>query len=76
MPLEPAKGSAMIEVQEIQAAIEALPKGEYARLRQWFSQRDWKQWDKEIEAHSETGKLDFLLREAEMDKSSGHLQDL
>lgn len=26
----------MVRVQEIQAAIEALPEAEYARLREWF----------------------------------------
>ncbi len=31
----------MREVQEIQAAIEALPREEYLELRQWFAERDW-----------------------------------
>jgi len=26
---------------EIKAAIEALPEGEYVQLRQWFADRDW-----------------------------------
>ncbi len=54
----------MTKVQEIQAAIESLPREEYVRLRQWFSERDWEQWDKQIEADSEAGKLDFLINEA------------
>ncbi len=66
----------MVKVLEIQAAIEALPHRDYALLRQWFSKRDWKEWDKQIEAHSESGKLDFLLREAGADKAASHLRDL
>ena len=66
----------MVKVQEIQAAIEALPHTDYARLRRWFSQRDWKQWDKQIEADSEAGKLDFLLKEAAADKAAGRLREL
>ena len=37
---------------------------EYIRLRQWFSDKDWKKWDQQIEIDSESGKLDFLLKEA------------
>jgi len=47
-------------VEEIQVAIESLPYQEYVRLRQWFSERDWGKWDGQIEADSESGKLDFL----------------
>ena len=66
----------MTKVQEIQAAIESLPWEEYVRLRQWFSERDWEQWDKQIEADSETGKLDFLIKEAFDEKAKRHLKEL
>lgn len=54
----------MSDMNQIKAAIEALPEEEYAQLRQWFSERDWGKWDEQIEADSESGKLDFLIREA------------
>jgi len=66
----------MIKVQDIQMAIEALPPQEYVRLRQWFSERDWKQWDRQIKTDSASGRLDFLLKEAAADKAGGHLRDL
>lgn len=66
----------MTKVQEIQAAIESLPQEEYIRLRQWFSERDWERWDKQIEADSETGKLDFLVDEALDEKAKRRLKDL
>jgi hypothetical protein len=49
------------QLEEIQVAIESLPHEEYIRLRQWFSERDWEKWDRQIEADSESGKLDFLI---------------
>lgn len=66
----------MTKVEEIQAAIESLTREEYVRLRQWFSERDWERWDKQIEADSEAGKLDFLIEEAFDEKAKGHLKDL
>jgi hypothetical protein len=66
----------MIKVQEIQSAIESLPPADYARLRQWFSERDWERWDKQIEADSEAGKLDFLIKEALDEKAKGRLKEL
>ncbi len=54
----------MSRVSEIKAAIEALHEEEYAQLRQRFSERDWEKWDKQIEADSESGRLDFLIQEA------------
>ena len=50
-------------VEEIQVAIESLPYQEYIRLRQWFSERDWEKRDRQIEADSESGKLDFSIEE-------------
>ena len=66
----------MVKVQEIQAAIEALPEKEYARLREWFLERDWAEWDKQIERDSDAGKLDFLIQEAKEEKAKGQLKEL
>lgn len=54
----------MTKVLEIQAAIESLLPNEYVRLREWFLERDWAEWDKQIERDSDAGKLDFLIQEA------------
>ena len=63
-------------VEEIQVAIESLPYQEYVRLRQWLSERDWGKWDRQIEADSESGKLDFLIEEALNEKAQGILKEL
>lgn len=66
----------MSKVEEIQAAIEALSRDEYVRLREWFSEREWEEWDKQIEMDSESGKLDFLVKEALEEKTKGKLRNL
>ena len=66
----------MSGINAIKKAIDALPEDDYARLRQWFSEKDWRTWDREIEADSATGKLDFLVREAIDEKSKSKLRDL
>jgi len=66
----------MTKVEEIKAAIESLPEEEFIRIRQWFSERDWQEWDKQIAQDSESGKLDFLIKEAIDEKDKGKLKDL
>ena len=66
----------MSKINAIREAIEALSDEEYAQLRQWFSERDWKKWDQEIEKDSKSGKLDFLIREAFDEKRRRKLKDL
>ena len=66
----------MTKVQEIQSAIESLSQEDYVRLRRWFLGREWKQWDKDMERDSESGKLDFLIKEAFEEKAKGSLREL
>jgi hypothetical protein len=66
----------MIKIQEIQKAIESLPRDEYVRLREWFLERDWAEWDKQIERDSDAGKLNFLIQEAMQEKAKGKLKEL
>ena len=66
----------MSKVDKIKEAIESLPEEEYAQLRQWFSEKDWQKWDRQIEADSKSGKLDFLIEEALNEKAKGKLKTL
>lgn len=66
----------MSKVEEIKAAIETLPSTDYAQLRQWFHDKDWQAWDRQIEVNSRTGKLDFLIAEALEEQKKGTLQEL
>ena len=64
----------MGNLKEIEIAVEALPEKEYCQFRQWFFEQDWEKWDRQIETDSATGKLDFLIQEAQEAKNSGNLQ--
>ena len=66
----------MSKIEKIQTEIESLSDEEYSKLRQWFSERDWEKWDRQIEADSGSGKLDFLIKEALDEKSKGNLKEL
>ncbi|MDE0159231.1 MAG: hypothetical protein OXI02_05890 [Candidatus Dadabacteria bacterium] len=63
----------MSTVEEIKSAISALSKEDCVHLREWFSEKDWKQWEEEIEKDSSSGKLDFLMEEAVAEKDRGRL---
>ena len=65
-----------MQLEDIQSAICALPQESYSQLRQWFSERDWEQWDQEIAADSNERKLDFLVKEALHEKAKGNLREL
>lgn len=66
----------MSKVDELKTQIERLPEEEFTELVRWLSEKDWERWDKEIEADSEAGKLDFLIREALDAKAKKTLKDL
>ena len=65
-----------MELSDFRSAILALSKEDYVHLREWFSEKDWEQWDKEIEGDSASGKLDFLMEEAVAEKNRGRLSKL
>ena len=66
----------MTRIEALKEEIEALPEDEYVQLRQWFSEKDWLRWDRQIKKDSAAGKLDFLVSEAFDQKSKGKLRDL
>ena len=54
----------MPKIDDLKAEIESLPREEFAEIFRWLSEKHWERWDKEIEADSQSGRLDFLVREA------------
>jgi hypothetical protein len=66
----------MSKIDELKADIERLPSEELTELFRWLSEKEWKIWDKEIEADSQTGRLDFLVREAHEEKAKGTLKEM
>jgi hypothetical protein len=61
----------MRKIEEIEAQIRALPREEFAELRDWLFELDWSAWDAQIEADSKSGKLDKLVAEAKAEYKSG-----
>lgn len=66
----------MSKVDQLKTEIEGLPREEFSELVRWLSEKDWERWGGEIEADSEAGRLDFLVREALDEKAKGLLKDL
>lgn len=66
----------MSKIDQLKAEIERLPSEEFAELFRWVSEKDWERWDRQIEADSQAGRLDFLVREAREEKAKGNLKDL
>ena len=60
----------MSNIETIKSAIEALPESDYIK---WLNEKDWDKWDKQIEADSKSGKLDFLIADAMKEKEKGTL---
>jgi len=66
----------MSTVEEIVRSIESLQAKEYIRFRKWFAERNFEKWDKQIEADSASGNLDFLIQEALDEKAKKKLKKL
>ena len=66
----------MAKLEELERAIASLSDEEYREFRRRFLERDWGKWDRQIEKDSNTGKLNFLVKEAREAKKGGHLKDL
>ena len=66
----------MTQLERIQDEIEALSHKDYVRLRKWFAEKDWEEWDKQIETDANAGRLDFLVEEAMAEKAKGNLKEL
>jgi hypothetical protein len=66
----------MAKIDELKADIERLSSEELAALFRWLSEKEWESWDKEIEADSQAGRLDFLVREARKEKAKGTLKEM
>ena len=66
----------MSKIEELKTDIERLSSEEAAELFRWLSEKEWKSWDREMEADSQAGRLDFLLREARQEKARGTLKEL
>jgi hypothetical protein len=61
----------MRKVEEIEQQIQSLSASEFSELRDWLLDRDWRQWDAQIESDLSAGKLDGLAAEALAEHKDG-----
>ncbi len=62
----------MSKLENLKAEIESLPREEFAEMIRWLSEKDWERWDKEIEADSDAGRLDFWFARLARKRPRGH----
>jgi hypothetical protein len=63
-------------VEILEQHIAELDDDSFAQLREWFIEFDQARWDKQIEADSNAGKLDFLINAALDEHQSGKTREL
>ncbi len=66
----------MSNLEQIEAAILALPSNEFEKLRLWFLDLDYERWDEQIEQDIEDGKLEALAQEAIAEFEAGHYREI
>jgi len=65
-----------MSIQEIEQAIQKLPKSELAELLAWLADYHHQAWDEQIEADLESGRLDAVIAAAEKEYQAGKARPL
>ena len=65
----------MSRVEEIERAIQELSLDEFAQIARRVHELEQERWDAELDRDSSSGKLDFLIEEAQEDRKQGRLKD-
>jgi hypothetical protein len=66
----------MAKIEELKNEVESLPDVEYRQFRRWFLEKDWSDWDNQLETDVAAGKLDFLVKESLEEKRLRKLKEL
>ena len=61
----------MSQIEMLEQTVRQLSPGELAAFRSWFIEFDNAEWDRQMEADSETGKLDGLVQSALEEHKAG-----
>ena len=65
-----------MSIEEVEQAVSEFTPEELSTFRKWFADYDMAQWDKQIEADSEAGRLDHLIGEIELDIKKDRVKPL
>jgi len=63
-----------MSIQELEQAVTQLSVEELSEFAQWFSEFHHEEWDKQIVADSEAGRLNALIEQAHQHFESGRCQ--
>jgi len=66
----------MTKLEAIEEEIKKLSPQEQSQLLDWMSERDWEEWDAQIERDSESGKLDEPFANAMAEHKAGKSRKL
>jgi hypothetical protein len=61
----------MSTVEQIEAAIQKLPREDFFRLHEWVRDRFDDEWDRQFEDDARSGRLDAVAREALAEHRAG-----
>ncbi len=53
-----------MNIDQLKAEIESLGSDEFTELFHWMSEKDWDRWNKKIEIDAQSGRLEFMVRDA------------
>ena len=66
----------MTQVEQLEQHIAELDDASFSKLCEWFIEFEQARWDKQLEADSNAGKLDFLINAALAEHEAGLTRDL
>jgi len=66
----------MISIEVLEKQITELDNESFSKLRDWFIEFEQLRWEKQIEADSNAGKLDFLIDAALAEHQAGKTRNL
>jgi hypothetical protein len=66
----------MISIEVLEKQITELDNESFSKLRDWFIEFEQSRWEKQIEADSNAGKLDFIIDAALTEHQAGKTRNL
>ena len=66
----------MAQLEILEQQIAELDDISFSKLRDWFNEFDQARWDRQLEADSNAGKLDFLINAALAEHQAGTTREL
>ncbi len=64
-----------MSAEEIERAIDTLSDEEFAQIARYVHELEQERWDRQLDADSTAGKLDFLRDEARREEKDGLVKD-